>query len=95
MRVLIVWIVLLVSMFVITVCFYAFTPVIIMLLNAFDAFGSTILNPTQKAQQTTVLNIFRYEWIWMVVLLAIGVLIWAFVNSQKKDYESYAEPVSY
>ena len=95
MRIIIVWVlVVLPALAFITVVFYASTPVFMMLLeNMNTTMNNWGITGDLQSAWNFAYNVLRYQWWWVFLMFVFGLLIWAVLSSNRREYESYGYPV--
>ena len=94
MNPIIVWIVVLILMAFVTVLYYTCTPAFIQIINGWnDYFNDVGISGDMQTTWNFFYTVIKYEWIWIVLFFVLGILAWAFLMSQRKDYESYGYEV--
>jgi len=83
MRILFVWLSASVMIFTVTVGWYVSQPAV---LGVAYAIKTSITNPTGQSIATLV----EYASFWWGPLIDLFILLWAYVSSQRTEYESYA-----
>jgi len=82
MRIVFVWLAAITMMFVVTVGWYISQPVVMGVAYALKA---SISHPSAQS----ILTLVEYASFWWGPITDMFILLWAFINSQKSEYESY------
>lgn len=80
-----IWTMALMTMFVFSILWIAFAPVVLNLINTFTA-AFAFPGPWQVTMQ-----FISYIWIYFGVIMVLGILFWAFNASQRRDPGSYPQ----
>jgi len=80
-----IWTMALMTMFVFSILWIAFAPVVLNLISTFTA-AFAFPGPWQVTMQ-----FISYIWIYFGVIMVLGILFWAFNASQRRDPGSYPQ----
>ena len=85
-----VWIVATVMFMSFAFAVFSLTPVYYNIRSVLNATAVSIVkDPAALTTISGVVGIFGHIWSWVAALGAAFILIWAYVHSTKKDYESF------
>jgi len=92
MRIVWVWFTFIVSTFIFTLAWFTLSPVFNSLMSVLDNWVSGVSLPSAASNSyTTVKAILEYLWIWVILIIIFGLLLWAYLSSQQREWESWRE----
>jgi len=90
-RIVIVWLLALVLLVANIVAFFSATPSFYLIMeSADDIWTGAGITGLPKSTWDTVYAVMSYSWIWVMVIDALVIIMWAYMHSFKRDSESYA-----
>jgi len=92
MRLVYVWLTFIIVLFGISITWFAFTPAFYMVRSGLKNATDTMDLPSNvQTQINNTLTMMGYMWFWVAVILVIGLLVWVYVHSQKREWESWSQ----